>query len=57
MSLVSSQGALIPEATAVAILDGVVWKPGKSKMYRKVSSTEYDVMSALLLPEYIESLT
>lgn len=56
MSLVESQDSLVHDARAVAILDGAVWVRGKSFMYRTVSSTEHDVMSALLLPEYLETL-
>lgn len=44
------------EAEAVAILDGVVWIRGKHKMYRKVTSQEDSVLSALLLGDYLESL-
>ncbi len=58
MSLVEGQGAWKANATAVAILDGVVWlrRSGENATYRTVSSTKHDVMSALLLPEYLESL-
>lgn len=56
ISLVESQSSLIPNAGAVAVLDGAVWLRGRSFMYKTVSSTEHDVMSALLLPEYLETL-
>lgn len=56
MSLVESQSSLTSNARAVAVLDGAVWIRGRSFMYRTVSSTEHDIMSALLLPEYLETL-
>lgn len=56
MSLVNNQRSLTYDARAVAILDGIVWVRGKSTAYKTVSSTEHDVMSALLLPEYLETL-
>lgn len=57
MGLVNNQGSFVPNARAVAILDGVVWKPGRSKMYKVVSTTKHDVMSALLLPRYLEGIS
>ena len=59
MSLVDSQGAWKGEAMGVAILDGVVWlrRGGKNAAFKTVSSTKHDVISALLLPEYLKSLT
>ncbi len=56
MGLVESQGSLSSNARAIAVLDGVVWIPNEGFMYKTVSSTEHDVMSALLLPQYLESL-
>lgn len=56
MGLVESQGLLSSNARAIAVLDGVVWIPNDGFMYKTVSATEHDVMSALLLPEYLETL-
>lgn len=56
MSLVESQGSFLANARAIAVLDGVVWIPNEGFMYKTVSSTEHDAMSALLLPEYLENL-
>lgn len=41
------------DAIKVAILDGVLYIKGNSKMYRYITSTEYNVMSALLLKEFL----
>lgn len=56
MGLVESQGSLSSNVRAIAVLDGVAWIPNKGFMYTTVSETEHDVMSALLLPQYLESL-
>ncbi|CAN5628927.1 hypothetical protein BH20ACT10_BH20ACT10_22860 [soil metagenome] len=56
MGLVESQSSLSSNARAIAVLDGVVGIPSEGFMYKAVSSTGHDVMSALLLPEYLESL-
>lgn len=55
MNLVNNQSSLV-ETRAIAVLDGVVWLGGRSRMYQTVISTSHDVMSALLLPDYLESL-
>tara|TARA_B100000953_G_C17998114_1_gene414244 strand:- start:470 stop:1270 length:801 start_codon:yes stop_codon:yes gene_type:complete len=45
-----------PKATAIAILDGVLWIKSKSKMFLTVSKKEKSILSALLLGEFLESL-
>lgn len=44
------------KATRVAILDGVVWIEGGSKMYREVKRLAKSALTALLLKEFLESL-
>lgn len=39
-----------------AVLDGVVWIKGKTKMYRTVSQLEKTALTALLLKQFLESL-
>lgn len=41
----------------IGILDGVLYIPGKKKMYTKITTDDIPVMSALLLREYLYSLT
>ena len=43
------------KATKIAILDGVLYIPGKSKMYDYLSThkEEYNIMSSLLLCEFL----
>ena len=45
-------------AIPVAILDGVLYIPGRHKMYRKITGElkEYNIMSALVLREFLYSL-
>ncbi len=43
-------------ATRIALLDGFMWLDGGQKMQRKIRLVESIAMSALLLPEFIESL-
>ncbi len=40
----------------IAILDGVVWLKGENKMHRAVLSSGEDVLSALLLKDYLANL-
>lgn len=40
----------------IAVLDGVVWVKGKSKAYLTVSASEKNILSGLLLKDYLESL-
>ncbi|MDE5886237.1 MAG: restriction endonuclease [Muribaculaceae bacterium] len=40
----------------VAILDGVLYIPGKKKMYKAITSQDVNVMSALVLREFLYSL-
>lgn len=44
------------KAMRMAVLDGVVWIRGNTKMFRTVSGLEENVLSALLLKEFLESL-
>jgi hypothetical protein len=44
------------QATRVAILDGVVWIRGNTKMFRTVSGLEEVALSALLLNDFLQSL-
>lgn len=43
-------------AVRVAVLDGVVWIRGGSKMYRTVCQLEEPALSALLLSDFLETL-
>jgi len=43
-------------AIRIAVLDGVVWITGNTKMFRRVSGLEENILSALLLKEFLESL-
>ena len=40
----------------VAILDGVLYKPGKKKMYTAITTQDVNVMSALLLKDFLYNL-
>lgn len=40
----------------VAILDGVLYIPGRKKMYREITTNDIPVMSALLLRDFLYSL-
>ena len=40
----------------VSILDGVLYIPGKKKMYTSITSKNVNVMSALLLRDFLYSL-
>lgn len=44
------------DVRTVAILDGVLYIPGKKKMYTAITSHDVNVMSALLLRNYLYSL-
>lgn len=46
------------DAVKVAILDGVLYIPGRAKMYRSITTTysQYNIMSALVLCEFLYSL-
>ena len=41
---------------SIAILDGVLYIPGKKKMYREITTNNIPVMSALLLRDFLYSL-
>jgi len=43
-------------AIRIAVLDGVVWIRSGTKMFKTVSELEEDIMSALLLKDFLESL-
>lgn len=43
-------------AIRIAVLDGVVWIRGNTKMFKTVSGLEKNIMSALLLKDFLESL-
>ena len=43
-------------AIRIAVLDGVVWISGNTKMFKTVSELEKNIMSALLLKDFLESL-
>lgn len=43
-------------AIRIAVLDGVVWIRGNTKMFKTVSELEKNSMSALLLKDFLESL-
>lgn len=43
-------------AIRIAVLDGVVWIRGNTKMFKRVSGLEEDILSALLLKDFLESL-
>jgi len=43
-------------AIRIAVLDGVVWIRGNTKMFKTVSELEKNIMSALLLKDFLESL-
>lgn len=40
----------------IAILDGVLYIPGKKKMYNEITTNDIPVMSALLLRDFLYSL-
>lgn len=40
----------------IAILDGVLYIPGKKRMYKEITNNDLPVMSALLLRDYLYSL-
>lgn len=40
----------------IAILDGVLYIPGRKKMYTMITSQDIPVMSALLLRDYLYNL-
>ena len=44
------------KAVRIAVLDGVVWIKGGTKMFRAVSGLNEVALSALLLKEFLESL-
>lgn len=44
------------DVRTVAILDGVLYIPGQKKMYRAITSQDVNVMSALLLRDYLYSI-
>jgi len=44
------------KATVVAVLDGVLYIPGRNSMYQDVISNTGNIMSALVLKEFINSL-
>lgn len=44
------------KAIRIAILDGVVWIKGGSKMYKQVNRLTQNALTSLLLKEFMESL-
>lgn len=52
MALIKSQSG---SAVRIAILDGVVWIKGGSKMFKQVNRSPKHIMTALLLKEFLES--
>ncbi|MDI6788907.1 MAG: restriction endonuclease, partial [Planctomycetota bacterium] len=53
LALIKSQSG---SAIRIAILDGVVWIKGGSKMFRQVNRLPKPVMTALLLKEFLENI-
>ncbi|WP_428062242.1 restriction endonuclease [Candidatus Avelusimicrobium fimicolum] len=45
-----------PNVIKVAILDGVLYINSKKKMYRKITSGNFNIMSALLLRDFVYSI-
>lgn len=45
-----------PDIIKIAILDGVLYIPGRKKMYKAITSKNINVMSALLLRDFLYSL-
>lgn len=45
-------------AITVAILDGVLYIPGKNKLYKAITTTyqDYNIVSALVLNEFLYSI-
>lgn len=40
----------------IAILDGILYIPGRKKMYKAITEQDVPVMSALLLRDYLYSV-
>lgn len=45
-----------PDVIKIAILDGVLYIPNKGKMYNYISSNNYNIMSSLVLNEFLYSV-
>lgn len=55
-ALTTVQSQANPDVVKVAILDGVLYIPNKGKLYKTTVSDNYNILSALLLKEFLISL-